>query len=297
MNSSRILATSWKHARRESASALSVAASVSLLAAVGIFDQPSRTKNEALQIRQSADSSASSTFDGLSPTPPIYVFRPNDNLEIAFDTRTRNPVYVMERLLPVTSTTTSSNQAKLRRPNFYEEKNLLPLEFRPRNSSYRNSGYDRGHLAASGNYMHLSQEEVNATFSLCNCSPQNSKFNAGIWAELERWTRKVAQENSAEEADTYVVTGPLWMPSRQIEEKIFQVCHDAIGVPPSLVSVPTHLFKVVVAICRRSNTITKFACFVIPNRDPDNNNKSSNASTNKRQSLEDLSYHGQSWRL
>ena len=37
-------------------------------------------------------------LNDFSPSIPITIFRPNKNLEIAFDTRTRNPVYVLEHL-------------------------------------------------------------------------------------------------------------------------------------------------------------------------------------------------------
>lgn len=90
-------------------------------------------------ITEGSISPEKSSFQGLSPVPPIYIFQPNPNLEIAFDTRSRNPIYVMERLTP-----SRNNGTSLKRPNkFYEEKSL-PEEFRSRPQHYKNSGFDRG---------------------------------------------------------------------------------------------------------------------------------------------------------
>jgi endonuclease G, mitochondrial len=229
------------------------------------------TESEAMpSMEDKAQSQASSSSqEGLSPTPPIYIFRPNPNLEIAFDTRTRNPLYVLEHITPGSragSRHSNNNAVKLKRPNFYEEKSL-PEEFRSRVSHYRNSGFDRGHLAAAANYMHTTQQEVNDTFNLINISPQDHSMNCSIWAQLERWVQKVCEENERSQQDTYIVSGPLWMPVKQIGDKLFEYRYSAIGNPPSLVSVPTHFYKIVVATERKSCQIVKFACFVIPNQD------------------------------
>lgn len=69
---------------------------------------------------------------------------------------------------------------------------------------YRNSGYDRGHLAPAGDFK-LSQESMSETFFMSNMSPQLHVFNAGIWEQLEskvrEWTKKREK--------VYVVTGPI----------------------------------------------------------------------------------------
>jgi endonuclease G, mitochondrial len=116
------------------------------------------------------------------------------------------------------------------------------------------------------------------TFNLINISPQTHSMNASVWAQLERWTLKIADEH--EHADTFVVSGPLWMPAKQSGPKLFEFQYSAIGTPPSLVSVPTHFFKVIVAIDKKNKQLFKFACFVVPNIEFD---KSS-----QRRSLEDF---------
>ncbi|CAB9521103.1 Endonuclease G, mitochondrial [Seminavis robusta] len=223
-----------------------------------------RTKNEASKSHKKK----SDKLQGLSPASPIYIFRPNDKLEIAFDTRTRNPLYVLEHITHrQPEQTTSANNTKLKRPNsFYEEKSL-PEEFRSRPSHYKHSGFDRGHLACAGNYMHTTQKEVNDTFNLINISPQVNSMNSSIWSRLERWVQKIAQENYERNnnVDTFVVSGPLWMPAKKAGEKLFEFQYSGIGNPPALVSVPTHFFKIVVAV--KESQIVKFACFVVPNQE------------------------------
>ena len=237
--------------------------------------------NNEVKKHHDDDEAIISSLQHLSPTLPIYIFHPNPNLEIAFDTRTRNPLYVLEHIIPAPpknhlatnhdNTTNNAVVVKLKRPNnFYEEKSL-PEEFRSRVSHYRNSGYDRGHLAAAINYMHTTQQHLVDTFNLINISPQHHVMNATLWAELERWIQTVAQDNHRQQYDTYVVTGPLWMPVQQISERQFDYRYSAIGIPPSLVSVPTHFYKIVIAVTTNNNhhpkKIVKFACFVIPNQD------------------------------
>ena len=197
----------------------------------------------------------------LSPITPIRIFRPNPNLEIAFDVRTRNPVYVLERLVFDNNGENESKQRR-RRPRFREEESL-PEAYRSRNSCYHLSGYDRGHLAPAADFH--DSKQFDDTFTLCNVSPQHHVMNRVIWANLEQWTRKLARR--AWEQDrataTYVLSGPLWLPVSQLGDKSFQYVFSAIGRPPSLVSVPTHFFKVVAVT--KGQRITEFACFCVPN--------------------------------
>jgi endonuclease G, mitochondrial len=200
----------------------------------------------------------------LSPVPPIRIFRPNANMEIAFDVRTRTPVYVLQRL------TSSHGQGKRRRRNFHEEKSL-PKHYRSRNSHYHNSGYDRGHLLPAADFHNDPLALEDDSYNLINVAPQQPDMNRKIWAALEQWTRTIASQN--DRSETYVVTGPLWLPARQVGPKRFEYNYPGLGVPPSLVAVPTHFFKIVVVLEQAHSAtaaqcrIRKFACFVIQNDD------------------------------
>jgi endonuclease G, mitochondrial len=199
---------------------------------------------------------SSDRLSTMSPTLPITVYQPNPDLQIAFDARTRTPVYALERVRP-------QDWPKIhkRRPNFHEETSL-PEPYRSRNSHYKHSGYDRGHMAPAADF-----NNDPATFTLTNTCPQHAGLNRTLWAQLEGWVRRVAERNATR--TTYVLTGPLWLPVQQTRPAEFEYRYPALGHPPSLLHVPTHFFKVVVVVDEHENSITKFACFVIPNTEPD----------------------------
>lgn len=69
---------------------------------------------------------------------------------------------------------------------------------------YKNSGYDKGHLApnADMNWDKTVQQEC---FYMSNMSPQTHAFNAGLWSRMEALVRDWAIEYDS----IYVVTGPV----------------------------------------------------------------------------------------
>jgi len=202
----------------------------------------------------------------LAPTLPIRLIRPNPRLEIAFDVRTRNPLYAIERL-----DGTPRSTGPLVRPAFFEEKRLPP-EYQSRLCNFICSGYDRGHLAPAADF---GPESVKDTFNMCNISPQNQNMNRSIWVKLEHWCRQAAknellrarQEKSVM-SDVYVVTGPVWLPTKSIHGGVQKLEFEAIGTGDTLIHVPTHFFKVVAVVVDHNRRIEKFACFLVPNLKP-----------------------------
>jgi len=197
----------------------------------------------------------------MLPLLPVKLYEQNANLTIMFDTRTRNPLCVVERL------TKRSDKHKVvtrRKKNqrFHEETNLAPYH-RSRNQYYRNSGYDRGHLAPAADAS--SEVEMEDTFTLANVSPQRQHFNRSTWLRLEEFVRCVAEDNG-NDSETWVATGPLWLPSVVRNEAMFQYAYEGIGKPPSIVSVPTHFFKVIVVV-DKSGKLEKVGSFVFENSD------------------------------
>ena len=69
---------------------------------------------------------------------------------------------------------------------------------------YKNSGYDRGHLAPA-KAMSYSKESMSASFFMSNMSPQVPMFNRGIWRFLEAEVYQWSKESDS----LYVVTGPV----------------------------------------------------------------------------------------
>jgi endonuclease G, mitochondrial len=69
-------------------------------------------------------------------------------------------------------------------------------------SSYRGSGFDRGHNAPSADRTRTA-EDNSATFLMTNMIPQAPNNNQQTWADLEDYTRKLVSEGM----EVYVVMG------------------------------------------------------------------------------------------
>ena len=92
-----------------------------------------------------------------------------DNYVLSYDRRNRTAHWVFEHLRP-DQLDRDKKVTDRSKSNFMEESSIHPF-FRSTNKDYKNTGYDRGHLAAAGNHRH-SQQAMDQTFFLCNISPQ-----------------------------------------------------------------------------------------------------------------------------
>lgn len=111
---------------------------------------------------------------------------------------------------------------------------------------YRRSGYDRGHLVPAADRA-FSREAMDETFYMSNITPQDRKFNGGIWRELEELTRDWARKYRK----VYVVTGPVL--TKRAKARIGQ----------NDVAVPHSFYKVILDL---SEPELKAIAYVIPNK-------------------------------
>lgn len=135
-------------------------------------------------------------------------------------------------------------------PPFVERTNNFRPDPKVRKASasdrdYRNTGYDRGHLAAAAD-MSFNEKAMSESFYMSNMSPQIHNFNTGIWRELEENTRYWAKKNE----HLYVITGPVL--TAPIREKI--------GL--NEVSVPELFYKILLDYTAPEG---KAIAFLIPN--------------------------------
>lgn len=72
------------------------------------------------------------------------------------------------------------------------------------NEDYRNSGWDRGHMAPAGD-MKLDDQMMRESFYFSNICPQNRNLNGGDWRTLEELCRIYAQKYGR----IYIVCGPI----------------------------------------------------------------------------------------
>lgn len=91
---------------------------------------------------------------------------------------------------------------------------------------YARSGYDRGHLAPSGDMPSTSAQDE--SFSLGNMIPQNPDNNRNLWEGIESAVRTYVKDKG----ELYVITGPIFEGANL----------QRIG---GRVLVPTHVFKAV----------------------------------------------------
>lgn len=112
------------------------------------------------------------------------------------------------------------------RVNAFHAEAFIPPSDRSELSDYARSGYDRGHLAPSGDMPDpVSQNE---SFSLSNMVAQDPDNNRGLWEGVESATRTLAMRSG----ELYVVTGPIFHGTE-------------IKALKGRVLVPTHIFKAV----------------------------------------------------
>ncbi|AWN50236.1 DNA/RNA non-specific endonuclease [Methylobacterium terrae] len=112
----------------------------------------------------------------------------------------RTPLYAVEHL------TAARVEAARRvdRVDAFHEEEQLPEAARSELSDYAGSGWDRGHMAPSGDMPTPSAQAE--SFSLANIVPQNPDDNRRLWAGIESSVRALAIERG----DLFVVTGPLF---------------------------------------------------------------------------------------
>ena len=123
----------------------------------------------------------------------------------------------------------------LKRTNNFDVDPEVPKEQMAQLSDYRNSGYDRGHMAPNAD-LNWSTTAQDASFYLSNMCPQGHDFNAGIWLDLENQVRVWAERDSA----VTIVCGPV-LPRLSADAKRMKY------IGKGKVLVPELFWKVVLA--------------------------------------------------
>lgn len=134
----------------------------------------------------------------------------------------RTPLWSAEFL-----TAPRMGQARMmKRKNTYHEEKQLPFWQRAELEDYVRSGFDRGHLAPSGDMT--TDQAQHESFSLANIIPQDRKNNQILWEGIEYSTRELSFERGA----LYVITGPIF------EGESLQRLNGRV-------LVPSHIFKAI----------------------------------------------------
>lgn len=147
-----------------------------------------------------------------------------EGFTVAFNPATHQPAYVMWEL---TEARANADDVSRSRSKFAADP---AVEGCATLDDYRNSGFDRGHLAPAAD-MKWSARAMDDCHMLTNICPQEKSVNAGAWATVEKNSRKWANRYGT----LYIVAGPV--------EGDRMTRH--IGL--SRLPVPERFFKVIVA--------------------------------------------------
>jgi len=217
------------------------------------------------------------------PGPLVY-----RNHVLGYDSVRRVPRWVAEHL---SRETVNQTQVANRKGVNFGPDPVVPRMFSSDNKDYWGSGWSRGHMAPAGNNKHC-QDSMNQTFLLTNVVPQDMDNNGNYWNRLEIYCRNLAKKYN----DVWITSGPLWLPKEVVTEddvtvketvketveetgdkkqttekknkvrpprpKIKKMSYKVIG--SNEVSVPTHLYKVVL-VSDPSLSTPLMAAFVVPN--------------------------------
>jgi endonuclease G len=166
---------------------------------------------------------------------------------ILFDTTTLVPEWVTYHL------TKEELQGTANRKNDFRPDPDLPEGRRSELQDYKNSGYDRGHMAPAADFKR-SEEAMSETFFLSNMAPQRPNLNRITWSHLEDEVRSLVDKHGS----IWIFTGPLYLDS--VDQKTQPVEH----IGPDNVAVPTHFFKVI--LCEHSDGQREMFAFIMKNQ-------------------------------
>ena len=164
--------------------------------------------------------------------PPVVATHPAhralcyDAFAILHSGESKTPVFVAERL-----NRESVGDVGGKRTNRFFADARLPAAERATLEDYKNSGYDRGHMAPAGDMP--TAQAMAQSFSLANIVPQAPEHNRGVWAKsVEAATRRYIRRALG---DVFVITGPVYAPN----------IAQSPSIGPGRVRVPKYLFKLV----------------------------------------------------
>jgi endonuclease G, mitochondrial len=146
------------------------------------------------------------------------------------------------------------------RGEFHPDK-ALPKDFtRVGFGTYTGSGFDRGHLVPAKDRS-TSDEDNDAVFLMTNIVPQSPHCNQKGWERFERYCRELAEGGK----ELYIAAGPHGIGGTTTDgtKKL------TIGKNAPFVTVPAHVWKVVLVLDRGTNPTknTRTIAVWVPNDD------------------------------
>jgi endonuclease G len=161
--------------------------------------------------------------------PQAVYERVREGYVLAQDGRLKIPLWVQYELSP------SEARGTVERTEDYRPDMSVPSGSRAELADYRNSGFDRGHMAPAAD-MKRSRDVMSESFLLSNMSPQvGIGFNRDVWADLEAAIRGWVEQRGT----LTIITGPIFDVGTDN-----MVTYRVIG--QGNVAVPTDFYKIIV---------------------------------------------------
>ena len=159
---------------------------------------------------------------GIAAPIPNEVLAKHVALVSSYNPVHRIPNYVVHVILKdiLYGSQTRSNDF---RPDPFIKQNMSD------STDYWNSGYDRGHMAASADFK-WNRKALSESYFYSNIIPQNPQLNQNAWNKLEMQVREWAIDNS----ELIVVTGPV------LKENLPKIPQGSFKV-----SIPEYIYKIV----------------------------------------------------
>jgi endonuclease G len=166
---------------------------------------------------------------------------------LAHNPKNKTPDWVAEHL------TKEKASAHMGRKNYFAPDPDLPKGERAELTDYKDSGFDRGHMAPAAD-MRWDMKAYKECFYLSNMVPQvGPGMNQGIWKNLEEKVRKWAITRG----ELYIYTGPIYDEPPDALETIGD----------NEVAIPTHLYKIIYDPKRK-----EAIAFLMPNEELETKN-------------------------
>ena len=178
---------------------------------------------------------------GIAAPIPNEVLAKHVALVSSYNPVHRIPNYVVHVILKdiLYGSQTRSNDF---RPDPFIKQNMSD------STDYWNSGYDRGHMAASADFK-WNRKALSESYFYSNIIPQNPQLNQNAWNKLEMQVREWAIDNS----ELIVVTGPV------LKDNLPKIPQGSFKV-----SIPEYIYKIVLDYYPPAY---KAIAFLYPNKD------------------------------
>lgn len=167
--------------------------------------------------------SAEALMEVVNPKGMKEEIIPYTGMTVSFNRKTHEPNWVAWELLGSETSGDSS-----REPGFTQDPEI---EGCATPEDYRNTGFDRGHMAPAGD-MKWHPQAMRESFYMTNICPQAPELNRGAWKKLEEKCRQRAQVDSS----LIIVCGPVYDKSGP-----------SARIGGTGVAVPSKFFKVILA--------------------------------------------------